>query len=70
MGDKVTGIYPFARRQNQDSSVDSICATCYETIASGTWISDIALAAAEQNHVCNPSGEFNYLHWDKVYRAA
>jgi hypothetical protein len=44
----------FARRQNEDHSVDSICMTCYQTIAR-----DGDVTSAEQCHICNPYGEFN-----------
>jgi hypothetical protein len=56
----MTRIYPFARRQNRDSSIDSICTKCYQTIVSTSTVSD--LTSAEQDHVCNPDGEFNYQH--------
>jgi hypothetical protein len=59
------GFYPFVRRQNQDSSIDSICTTCYQTIASTNTVSD--LRSAEQVHRCNPNGEFDYPHWDQVH---
>jgi hypothetical protein len=48
----MTGIYPFVRRQNHDSLIDSICSTCYQTIASAD--STTELASAEHNHKCNP----------------
>jgi len=66
----MTPIHPFARRQNQDSSIDSICASCYQTIASSDSTTESTLMSAEQNHVCSPHAEFNYLHWDQVHRAA
>ena len=66
----LTGIYPFARRQNQDSSIDSICATCYQTIASADTTTVEALASAEENHQCIPHAEFNHLHWERSQRAA
>jgi hypothetical protein len=50
----MTNLATFARRQNQDHSVDSICMTCYQTIAK-----DGDSASAEQGHICNPYGEFN-----------
>jgi hypothetical protein len=62
--------YPFVRRQNHDSSVDSICATCYRTIASADSSTEKALAYAEQNHVCSPHDEFKDPHWEHVDRAA
>jgi hypothetical protein len=66
----MTGMNPFARRQNFDASVDSICTTCYQTIASAEISTEVALASAEQNHVCSPHAEFNYPFWDEFRRAA
>jgi hypothetical protein len=63
----MTTFISFARRRNQDSTVDSICTRCYQTIASGQ--SDALLAIAEENHSCDPNGEFNRQHSD-YWRAA
>jgi hypothetical protein len=52
----------FARRQNHDSSIDSICKTCYQTIASADTIGQ--LEATEENHVCDPNGEYSLRHID------
>jgi hypothetical protein len=45
----------FARRQNHDLSIDSICTKCYQTIAS----EDIAieLTAHEESHLCDPNSK-------------
>jgi hypothetical protein len=61
----LTGIFPFVRRQNLDSSVDSICAACYQTIASADLTTEVELASAEQNHLCSPHSEFNHPHWEE-----
>lgn len=53
----MTSFVSFARRQNHDSSVDSICTKCYQTIASAE--NESGLAALEQSHHCSPYGEFN-----------
>lgn len=53
----MTNLLSFARRQNRDASVDSICTRCYQTIASADNASE--LASLEQSHVCNLNGEFN-----------
>ena len=53
----MTSFVSFARRQNHDSSIDSICTRCYQTIASAE--SANGLTNAEQSHQCNPNGEFN-----------
>jgi hypothetical protein len=45
----MTNLATFARSQNQDHSVDSICMTCYQTI-----VKDGDSASAEQGHIGNP----------------
>ena len=52
----------FARRLNRDSSIDSICVKCYQTIATGN--SEVELIARERTHVCDPNSEFNRAHVD------
>jgi hypothetical protein len=47
----MTSFASFARRQNRDSSIDSICTKCYQTVASAQ--SESELAIADQSHVCN-----------------
>jgi hypothetical protein len=56
----MTSLVSFARRQNHDSSIDSICTMCYQTIASADNMS--GLAAAERIHSCDPNGEFTQKH--------
>ena len=56
----MTSVISFARRRNQDSTVDSICTRCYQTIASGN--SEANLAAAEEVHSCDPNGEYNWVY--------
>jgi len=51
----MTSFISFARRQNHDSTIDSICTKCYQTIASGQ--SDSSLASAEENHRCDLNAE-------------
>jgi hypothetical protein len=60
------GIFPFVRRQNFDASVDSICSSCYQTIASVDRSAETALVSAEQHHVCSPYAEFDHPHWELV----
>jgi hypothetical protein len=55
----MANLVTFVRRQNQDHSVDSICMTCYQTIAK---VGDPT--SAEQDHICNPYGEFNQFQVD------
>jgi hypothetical protein len=62
----VTTFISFARRPNHDSTIDSICTKCYQTIASADNASD--LVAYEETHVCDPNGEFNQQHVDKSQR--
>jgi hypothetical protein len=50
----MSNLATFARRRNQDDTVDSICMTCYQTVSR-----DGDVASAEQGHTCNPYGEFN-----------
>jgi len=47
----------FARRRNHDSTVDSICTRCYQTIASGQ--DDLTLSSAEESHQCDPYAELD-----------
>lgn len=49
----MTSFVSFARRQNRDDSVDSICTRCYQTVASSSMVKD--LAVVEESHVCNPN---------------
>jgi hypothetical protein len=51
----MTTFVSFARRQNHDSSIDSICTKCYQTIASSDNADE--LAAREENHQCDPNME-------------
>jgi hypothetical protein len=42
----------FAHRPNKDGSFDSICLTCFATVASKR--NEVELARQERVHVCNP----------------
>jgi hypothetical protein len=42
----------FARLQNPDFTVDSICLSCYQTV--GTARREADLIAADELHVCDP----------------
>jgi hypothetical protein len=57
---------PFAWRRNRDSSIDSICTNCFQTIASAACVDD--LAAHEQEHVCDPFGEIVSRHAESQNR--
>jgi hypothetical protein len=48
----MTTLSPFARRKNSDGSIDSICTTCFQTIASED--SEGKLIAHEEHHSCDP----------------
>ena len=56
----MTSFVSFARRENRDASVDSICTRCYQTVASSPGMND--LAVAEESHVCNPNWSFPSHH--------
>jgi hypothetical protein len=43
----------FARRQNRDGTMDSICRKCYATVRTSCWEAD--LETAEQMHICDPA---------------
>jgi hypothetical protein len=45
-------LIPFAHRRNPDASIDSICTTCFQTIASGD--REEELIAHEERHSCDP----------------
>jgi hypothetical protein len=53
----MTSLVSFARRRNPDSTIDSICTKCYQTIACGQ--SDSSLASAEENHLCDLNAELD-----------
>ncbi len=53
----MTSFISFAHRRNRDSTVDSICTRCYQTIASGE--NDSSLTSAEVNHSCAPNAELD-----------
>jgi hypothetical protein len=56
----------FARRRNNNSSIDSICTKCFLTIASAG--SGEELVAHEEKHVCDPFGEFSGAFYDSDMR--
>ena len=55
-------VIPFAHRTNPDGSIDSICTTCFQTIA----CEDIAggLIAHEERHSCDPYWQFSRTPFD------
>jgi len=48
----MTTFISFARRNNRDKSVDSICTRCYQTVANSKEGDD--LDSEEERHVCDP----------------
>jgi hypothetical protein len=48
----------FARRRNKDLSIDSICTSCFLTIATVRGEGGDYLTSQEQKHICDPYGEF------------
>lgn len=53
---------PFAHRRNLDASIDSICTTCFQTIASED--NEGSLIAHEERHACDPCWQFSRVHFD------
>jgi hypothetical protein len=60
--DSMTSFISFARRRNHDSTIDSICTRCYQTVASADTGSE--LETVEETHLCDPNGEFSRVHVD------
>ena len=60
----MTSFISFARRRNENSTIDSICTRCYQTIASGD--NEGALEGAERGHSCDPNGEYCLTNPDAV----
>jgi hypothetical protein len=63
----MTTLATFARRRNQNSSIDSICTKCFLTIASAC--AEEELVVHEEKHVCDPFGEFGSMWFDPESRA-
>jgi hypothetical protein len=42
----------FARRFNDNGTIDSICRRCFATVMTATWESE--LDNAERRHICDP----------------
>jgi len=61
----MTTFVKYARRHNDDSTIDSICTKCYQTVAHGDRTAEFRLDSAERDHNCNLNGEFNHIHWRK-----
>jgi hypothetical protein len=55
----MTKLLPFAHRKNPDGSIDSICTTCFQTVASED--SEGKLIAHEERHSCDP-----YWQWSRA----
>jgi len=53
---------PFAHRTNPDASIDSICTTCFQTIASED--NEGKLIAHEERHSCDPYWVFSRARFD------
>ena len=59
-------IAQFVRRRNPDTSIDSICTRCVQTIASAAC--EAELATREQKHICDPNGEFSFAFFNSEMR--
>lgn len=53
---------PFAHRKNPDGSIDSICTTCFQTIASEDSAGE--LIVHEERHSCDPYWQFSRARVD------
>ena len=53
-------LIPFAHRRNPDASIDSICTTCFQTIASED--SEGKLIAHEERHSCDLNWQLTRAH--------
>jgi hypothetical protein len=60
----MVGLIAFAHRQNSDASIDSICTTCFQTIASED--SEGQLIAHEERHSCDPYWQFSRTQVDSL----
>ena len=58
----MVALIPFAHRRNSDASIDSICTTCFQTIASED--SESKLIAHEECHLCDPYWQFSRAQVD------
>ena len=56
----MTTLPPFAKRQNWNSSIDSICTKCFRTVATAN--SEQELVAREEKHACDPFGAFSHTY--------
>jgi hypothetical protein len=54
----------FAHRLNRDESFDSICTTCFKTIASED--SEGKLLTHEERHSCDPGWQFTRARWQNL----
>jgi hypothetical protein len=55
-------LIPFAHRTNPDASIDSICTTCFQTIASED--NEVKLIDHEERHSCDPYWVFSRIRFD------
>jgi hypothetical protein len=58
----MNGILDFVRRSNEDSTIDSICTKCFQTVASGKSVFD--LIRAEEAHTCVPLSLRQRDYWE------
>jgi hypothetical protein len=55
-------IIGFVHRENEDSTIDSICTNCFQTVASG--YSEPDIIRAEEAHACVPLYEHRQHNWE------
>ncbi len=58
----MTALTPYAHRRNPDTTIDSICTTCFQTIASED--SEGKLIAHEERHSCDPYWQSSRASFD------
>ena len=62
----MTAIPAFARRRNRDSSIDSICTRCFQTIATALREEDLLIH--EEKHICEPYWDFGSVDFNPDLR--
>ena len=61
----MSSLIPFAHRRNPDKSIDSICTTCFQTIASEDSAGKVI--AREGSHTCDPLWQFSRAGYESPH---
>jgi hypothetical protein len=64
----MTTLIPYVHRRNPDASIDSICTTCFQTVASED--SEDKLIAHEERHSCDPHWQLPRAPFDSRHSVA